>query len=86
MTVQQNVAFTVRMPPRTKSKLRRMAKARGVSMTGCFETAGRRTPAGWSSPLWLCRAPSRWNRRRCADGDNEAVAHFRQPQRCDRLR
>ena len=46
MTVQQNVAFTVRMPLRTKSKLRRMAKARGVSQSQFLCSLGQNRGGG----------------------------------------
>ena len=54
MTVQQNVAFTVRMPPRTKSKLRRMAKARGVSQSQflCSLIEGRTAEAAPPKAFW----------------------------------
>ena len=54
MTVKQNVAFTVRMPPRTQSKLRRMAKARGVSQSQflCSLIEGRTAEAAPPKAFW----------------------------------
>lgn len=51
---QDYVAFTVRMPLRTKSKLRRMAKARGVSQSQllCSLVEGRTAEAAPPKAFW----------------------------------